>query len=257
MFTPSIYEEKQMLQVKLPWHKNTARGFAIAAPTVLLLIFFVGFCEDTKVDDVKLRSRSVPVEILNFGDGDGTGMRKGNLTEEGAAHKGSLPQSQLSDAEISTNTAKSNAATTDITQSSNLVPKNEVSGDTKNTDLGGNSSRNVGSPDGATNGTGLGSRGMGAGKGLGFGEIDWGGGGNRVVIYKKVPVFPPGVNTSGVIKIKFTVKPDGTVTTMIPLQKADPRLERAALDALRQWRFNKLNDNREMVGIIPFTFKLR
>jgi len=53
------------------------------------------------------------------------------------------------------------------------------------------------------------------------------------------------------------VRKDGTVTSMVPLQKADPALEKAAMDALRQWRFNPIQEDIEMEGRIPFTFRLR
>jgi TonB family protein len=44
---------------------------------------------------------------------------------------------------------------------------------------------------------------------------------------------------------------------MILLTKADPALEKAALDALRQWRFNPIKDTVDMIGIIPFKFQIR
>jgi len=72
-----------------------------------------------------------------------------------------------------------------------------------------------------------------------------------------LPRFPSGVNTNAVLKFKFTVMPDGTVGRIIPLQKADPRLEQAALEALRQWRFNQLRNEVVMEGIIPLQFVLR
>jgi len=74
---------------------------------------------------------------------------------------------------------------------------------------------------------------------------------------KTLPKFPAGVNTNAEIKLKFTVMPDGTVGKIVLLQKAEPRLETAALNALRQWRFNPLKDDRVMEGIIPLTFVLR
>ncbi|MFW6232997.1 MAG: TonB family protein, partial [Bacteroidota bacterium] len=77
------------------------------------------------------------------------------------------------------------------------------------------------------------------------------------VLYKKVPKFPDGVSRSAKIKIRFTVLADGTVAQMVPLQKADPRLEKAAMEALKQWRFNRLENGETMVGIIPMTFRLR
>jgi TonB family protein len=56
--------------------------------------------------------------------------------------------------------------------------------------------------------------------------------------------------------LKFTVSPEGVVTSIIPLQKGDPVLERSAIEALRQWRFNRLKENKEMYGIITFTFRV-
>lgn len=258
MFQSTLYEEKQVLQFKMPWHKNTAKAFAICAPIVLLLVLLIGSFRDIRVDERPTKSNLIPITILNFGDGDGTGLSSGNLTERGAMHKGNTPPSSLHDAETSAQTkATTNPASTDITQSSNLVPTNTLPSDKNNTNNGGSDARNTGSPNGSPDGQGLSYAGSGRGAGLGFGDIDWGGGGNRIVLNKKIPVFPPGVNTSAQIKIRFIVKPDGTVSQMIPLQKADPRLEKAAMDALRQWRFNPLKENKEMVGIIPFTFRLR
>lgn len=258
MYNASYKEEKQAFELKLPWQPNTAKGLAIGIPVTLLLILSLNLIRDPRVEARYIVSNTVPLEILNFGPGDGTGMSKGNLSKEGMAHKGQLPKSELNDAEIAskTNVSKTSVSN-DPSESSNLIAKSELSSTDKNNSDAGSSSKNVGSPDGEDWGTGLGSRGSGPGKGEGFGDIEWGGGGNRVVISKKIPSFPPGVSTSAQIRIRFTVRPDGTVGAIVPLQKADPRLEKAAIDALRQWRFNPLKDDIDMVGIIPFTFRLR
>ncbi len=258
MYNASYKEEKQTFEFKLPWHANTAKGLAIGIPLTLLLILALNLIRDPRVEARYFIPNTVPLEILNFGVGDGTGMSKGNLSKEGAAHKGQLPKSELHDAEIAAKTTISKTVVSnDPAESSNLIAKSELSSSEKHSNESGSSSKNVGTPDGDDWGTGLGSRGTGPGKGEGFGDIEWGGGGNRVVISKKIPVFPPGVNTSAQIRIRFTVRPDGTVGAIIPLQKADPKLEKAAIDALRQWRFNPLKEDIDMVGIIPFTFRLR
>jgi TonB family protein len=44
---------------------------------------------------------------------------------------------------------------------------------------------------------------------------------------------------------------------MVVLKKSDPAFEKAALEALRQWRFNPIKDTLEMEGTIPFRFNLR
>lgn len=257
MHRSSSEDDKTTVAVQIPWNPLTARAFLIAVVTTFGLLCLFLITGKPEPDVRVFKNKTIPIELLNFGNGDGTGVSKGNLTPEGNAHKGKLPSSDLADAEIASKTTPSKTnALTDINQSSNIVAKAEISSNDNSANTG-TSSQNIGSPDGITEGSGLGSRGGGKGKGEGFGDIEWGGGGNRVVLSKKVPLFPPGVNTSAQIKIRFTVRPDGTVSSMVPLQKADPRLERAAMDALRQWRFNPLKDERDMVGIIPFTFKLR
>jgi TonB family protein len=105
-------------------------------------------------------------------------------------------------------------------------------------------------------GGGLGRYGSGPGRGAGYG-LEWGGGGNRVVLHKEMPKYPNGVNTSAQIKIRFTVLPNGSVGVAMPMQKGEPVLERAAIEALRRWQFNPLADEKEMVGFITFTFRVQ
>ncbi|TAE27287.1 MAG: TonB family protein [Candidatus Kapaibacterium sp.] len=116
----------------------------------------------------------------------------------------------------------------------------------------------VGTQQGSTSpdAEGLGRFGSGAGRGQGYG-LEWGGGGNRVVLHKELPKYPPGMNTSTQIKIRFTVNPNGTVGMILPMQKGDPLLERAAIEALRRWQFNPLQETKEMVGFITFTFRVQ
>lgn len=252
------YENVKEINFKIPFDRNTTIGFCIGTPIVLILIYLLVFFENIEVEARAIKYNIVPIAVLNFGRGDGTGMSKGNLSAEGIAHKGNAPQSSLHDAETAANTkiAKTDAEI-DISISSNLKSVSDVAGDENSDNNMGNSNRNVGTKDGSESGTGLGTRGFGRGLGEGFGDIEWGGGGNRFVLVKKPPKYPKGVNTSGTIKIKFRVRKDGTISSMVPLQKADPALERAAMDALRQWRFNPINEDIEMEGIIPFTFRLR
>ncbi len=116
----------------------------------------------------------------------------------------------------------------------------------------------VGTQQGSTSpdAEGLGRFGSGAGRGQGYG-LEWGGGGNRVVLHKELPKYPAGMNTSTQIKIRFTVNPNGTVGVILPMQKGDPLLERAAIEALRRWQFNPLQETKEMVGFITFTFRVQ
>ncbi len=253
-----MYENVEEFNLKIELDKNTTISFFIATPIVLFLIYLLVFIKDIDPEARAVKYNLVPVELLNFGHGDGTGKSKGNLAVEGAAHKGRNPSSNLHDAETATASRKKTATTNaDINTSNNIKTVSDIGAGKKAKNNGGVSTKNVGIKNGATDGTGLGNFGRGRGLGEGFGDIEWGGGGSRFVLSKKPPRYPKGVNTSADIKIKFTVLKDGTVASMIPLKKADPALERAAMDALRQWRFNPIDEDIEMVGIIPFRFRLR
>lgn len=252
------YTENNEIRVNIPWDPNTAKGFGI---TLILMAGFLLLLSQFHYEPptyTRYKIERVPLELINLGDGDGTGMSKGNLSKEGSAHKGRKPQSNLHDAEIAAKTKRSRSSEMeDPTDAGNLKPVNTMSSDEKNKDSEkGFDKRNVGSNDGSESGTGLGDIGSGSGSGLGFGEIEWGGGGSRIVIHKKLPKYPDGVNTSARIRIKFTVSKNGNVTQMIPLQKGHPVLENAAMNALKQWRFNPLKEDKEMYGIITFTFTL-
>lgn len=253
------YEDTKTYQITFPINKNAVIGFCIGTPLVLGLIFLLYFWKDIAPEQRTIEYHYVPITLLNFGSGDGTGQRKGNLSAEGIAHKGQSPTTILNDAETSTTTRRSNQESlTDPMQSSNIQPKTELTSTSNNiTNDIGSSTKNIGLNDGAIDGSGLGNRGRGLGLGNGFGDIEWGGGGNRIVLTKKPPKFPTGANISGEVKLKFIVRPDGTISKIMVLKKSDPALENAAIEALRQWRFNSIKDTTDMEGIIPFKFKLK
>jgi protein TonB len=250
-------DNKESFNIKIPWDRNTYLGFFISAVLSILVVLIASMFNLHQPTLYEPKSNVIPIELLIFGEGDGTGMSKGNLTEEGEAHKGKLPANQLEDAKIAA-TGKVSSNSKLNPEDANVVPSKSLAlADKSDPNAQGSDRENVGNPKGSELGKGLGDKGYGAGLGKGLGDIEWGGGGNRIVLQKKIPTYPAGVNTSGTIRIKFTVLPDGTVDKMIPLEKADPRLERAAMDALRQWRFNPIKDNIAMEGIITMAFKLR
>lgn len=97
------------------------------------------------------------------------------------------------------------------------------------------------------------------GKGsLGF-DIDWGGMGTRKIYSYILPEYPEGVQKEIDIKLRFSIKPDGTVGSVTLLTKADTRLEQAAINSLWQWRFEPLPQNAKQVNqtaIIVFPYRL-
>ena len=88
--------------------------------------------------------------------------------------------------------------------------------------------------------------------------IDWVGG-TREKLRGNLPAYPPGVNKTAVIMLRFKVFPDGTVGEILPLQKGDTVLENAAINMLKEWQFNALEENapKEMQeGKITFIYRL-
>lgn len=115
---------------------------------------------------------------------------------------------------------------------------------------------------GIGNGIGRGSgNGNGSGDANGDGyDIFWGGKGNRKIYSYSLPRYPEGVSKEIDLKLKFTILPDGTVGTIIPLMKADTRLENSAINSLRQWRFEPLPPGQkqlEQTAVIVFPYRLR
>jgi len=100
--------------------------------------------------------------------------------------------------------------------------------------------------------------GDGEGK-FGF-ELDFGGKGKRKIYSYIIPAYPPGVSKEIDVKLKFTIMPDGSVGRIFPLRKADTRLEAAAINSLRQWRFEALPSSQKMKpqsAVITFPFRLQ
>lgn len=250
------YQEDKQIKINIHWDPNTAKGFLLSLLLFFILLFVISFVKYEPPTIPTYEPKTIPLELINFGLGDGTGLSKGNLSQEGIAHKGKAPSNQLEDASIATAKGSKPSQIDDPLLSKQITPTNQLASETGSKNAGGSGSKDIGKPDGTKEGIGLGNSGFGPGAGYGLGDIEWGGGGNRIVLYKVLPKYPSGYNVNAQIKLKFTVSADGVVTSVVPLQKGDPVLERAAIEALRQWRFNRLKENKEMYGIITFTFKV-
>lgn len=105
---------------------------------------------------------------------------------------------------------------------------------------------------------GMGNQAFGDGS-FGF-DIDWGGKGRRRIYSYILPDYPEGVQKEIDIRLRFTILPDGTVGTIFPITKADTRLENAAINSLRQWRFEALASGQkqeEQPAMIVFPYRLQ
>jgi hypothetical protein len=108
-----------------------------------------------------------------------------------------------------------------------------------------------------TSNTGQGNLAKGEGS-FGF-DIQWGGSGTRKIYSYSLPDYPEGVDKEIDIKLKFTIKPDGTVGSIFLLSKADTRLENAAINSLWQWRFEPLSGTQQQAdqsAVIVFPYRL-
>jgi Gram-negative bacterial TonB protein C-terminal len=101
--------------------------------------------------------------------------------------------------------------------------------------------------------------GNGGGGGFGF-QIDFGGKGMRRIYSYLLPAYPEGVAKEVDLKIKFTILADGSIVNIYPLIKADTRLEMAAINSLRQWRFEPLPKNAKQIEqtvVVTFPYRLQ
>ncbi len=245
--------------------RHTLLGFGSALCVLVLLLFLLNFLDITPYLRQPERV-SIPIQLLQFGTGNPTLPSAGNLTAEGTARKSPQSPEPLEDARVSD--AKTEATSTvkprEITQPAFVKPvKDDAKTSEKSAKIAENatSKTDIGSNTAAASADaeGLGRFGSGAGRGQGF-SLDWGGGGNRVVMHKELPKYPAGITTSAQIKMRFTVLPNGSVGMILPMQKGEPALERAAMEALRRWQFNPMAANAEskdMVGFITFTFRIQ
>lgn len=80
---------------------------------------------------------------------------------------------------------------------------------------------------------------------------------NRDPIRTVMPDYREQVEAT--IRIRIMVDPRGRVVQRIPLLKANPALEQAAMEALQRWQFNALPPNapqEPQIGVVTFHFRL-
>ena len=81
----------------------------------------------------------------------------------------------------------------------------------------------------------------------------------REIIENPLPEYPSGLQKEAIVKLFFSVLPNGDVGDIRLVQKGETRLENEAISKLKQWRFNPLPEGDETIqtGEITFIFKLR
>jgi TonB family protein len=235
------------MKFKEPKYISSLFSVSIHVAVVMLLLFFNSYDEPPAEEYL----------LVGFGPGFGTGspgsggdpgtaddqkgMPEKILQEKDEFKKVESPASNRNDEEkISSKTDKKNEKD-DV---GNTRVKPLFNSKSKGSGLG-----NGGDGDGTGNGNG----------GYGF-ELDFGGGGKRKIYSFTLPEYPEGVSKEIDLKMRFTIMADGTITNIFPVIKADGRLEQAAVNSLKQWRFEPLPRNAKQVEqtvVITFPYRLQ
>ncbi len=237
-----------MFNGKLTYHNIRQLSFSISVLIhllLLLLMLLVKFTIDYPVKEYVELSFGVSGETGSSG-AEGTMIEK--VEELSKPEEENVTPSKTEEVkEVELPKAKSTSEENVITPADKSKEKSVVSKtETKET-----AKSNISSE-------GQGNKSQGEGS-FGF-DIDWGGKGTRKIYNYPLPSYPEGVEKEIDIRLRFTIRPDGTVGTIFPLQKADTRLENAAINSLRQWRFEPLSPNQKQVeqtAVIVFPYRLQ
>ncbi|GAK51345.1 hypothetical protein U14_02588 [Candidatus Moduliflexus flocculans] len=79
----------------------------------------------------------------------------------------------------------------------------------------------------------------------------------RKVAYRPARLPSVTLDRDVTIRLKFWVLPDGTIGEVIPLQRGDIRLEQAAIQYVKSWRFTPISGSEAVWGIIPVKYRLK
>jgi TonB family protein len=121
---------------------------------------------------------------------------------------------------------------------------------------------------GSGEGTAVGGKpgqGLGEGPGTSAGSgvsmaMEWTGGGTRRKLSGALPAYPAGEANEAQIRLEAVVTPEGRVRSVRPIQKANARMEDAALREVRLWTFEPLPPGvaqKDQTCLITFNFRLR
>jgi TonB family protein len=90
--------------------------------------------------------------------------------------------------------------------------------------------------------------------------MKWLQGGTRKKVAGDLPKYPDGVKVEAEIKLLAVVRPKGSIESLQPAQKGNPRLEEAAMKEVRYWRFEPLRPSQPQIDQrceIVFLFTLK
>lgn len=226
--------------------KKVSYLFSISVHAIVLLWFlFVNIGVNSGLDDYILVGYGP-----GFGMGGGDAAGQSDKPDSGRLTPESQPEKKVEDKKV------------DLSKSDQLKDEDAIASTSKkkNEDESSSKVKPLFKSNNKGDAFGYGVEGNGGGGG-GFGfELDFGGRGVRRIYSYSLPEYPEGVSKEIDLRLRFTILPDGTVSNIIPMIKADARLEMAAINSLRQWRFEPLPSNAkqlEQTVVIIFPYRLQ
>ncbi|MCU0330219.1 MAG: cell envelope integrity protein TolA [Candidatus Kapabacteria bacterium] len=248
------YNNEKSFSIKFVWNPEALKSFAIGCGILLVIAGMSTCIAPPEPDRLIAVERPTDPILIQLGLGDDPRPSGGNTIAPGVQSKGQTSPRQFQAVDPGSSASGSTTATPP--ESDWFVPKNNVNGPkSTNPNATADGGVHTGTPKGQTDGTGSGLSGNAAGAGYGIGPVEWAGGGNRQAVYTQEPRYPPGTMNARV-QLQFTVRPDGTVASVRSLRRGgNPAVDKAAIDALYRWRFNRLTTDVEMTGVITFSFQ--
>ncbi|MCX6168531.1 MAG: energy transducer TonB [Ignavibacteriales bacterium] len=222
--------------------RNISYVISISFHILLAIIFlFIKMSTDSPAEDYLL---------VGFGSGSGLGNPSSIGTTKTIDENKTTPEKSVDKKD---KLKKVDLPKANQTDENNVVVKNDKK--KENSEIATSEIKPLVKGDNKKTGSEIGGEGDG---GFGF-ELDFGGKGVRRIYSYNLPEYPEGVAKEIDVKLRFTILPDGTVSRIVPLIKADARLEFVAINSLKQWRFEPLPSNAKQVEqtvVIIFPYRL-
>jgi len=80
---------------------------------------------------------------------------------------------------------------------------------------------------------------------------------NRKIVAKILPKYPKGLKQNAKVKLRFTLSPQGKVSNIVIVKRANPLLEKVSTQSLLKWKFNPILSKKNQVGFITFVYQIK
>ncbi len=80
---------------------------------------------------------------------------------------------------------------------------------------------------------------------------------SRKIVTKILPKYPEGLKQNAKVKLRFLLSPQGDVSNIIIVKRANPLLEKVSKESLLKWKFNPVLSDKNQVGFITFVYQIK